>query len=85
MLNKLRDIKLIACDMDGTFLDPEHKIRIQNLNAVSEIRNKGLEFIIVRYRKDVFLRSLSLSFSHSYTMMMMINNHMRVFYEFMKI
>ena len=61
MMNKLRDIKLIACDMDGTFLDPEHKIRDQNLNAVKEIRNKGLEFIIVRCRKDVFLRSLSLS------------------------
>ena len=54
MLNKLRDIKLIACDMDGTFLDPEHKIRDQNLNAVSEIRNKGLEFIIVRCRKTLF-------------------------------
>ena len=50
MLNKLRDIKLIACDMDGTFLDPEHKIRDQNLHAVSEVRKRGLEFIIVRVK-----------------------------------
>ena len=61
MLNKLRDIKLIACDMDGTFLDPEHKIRIQNLNAVTEIRNKGLEFIIVRFTFFYVFYVLSLS------------------------
>ena len=60
-MNHVKEIKLIACDMDGTFLDPEHEIREENIKAVTEVRKRNVEFIIVRYSISRFERSISSS------------------------
>ncbi|QWQ38260.1 Cof-type HAD-IIB family hydrolase [Gemella sp. zg-570] len=43
-------IKLIATDMDGTFLNSEHKITKENLEAVEYARKNGVEFLVVTGR-----------------------------------
>ncbi|MBF0714056.1 HAD family hydrolase [Gemella sp. GH3] len=43
-------IKLIATDMDGTFLDNSHKITNTNMEAVDFVRNNGIEFVIATGR-----------------------------------
>jgi len=50
MIRGLDEIKLIACDMDGTFLSPEHTIREENINAVQQVRKNQVEFIIATGR-----------------------------------
>ena len=43
-------IKLIASDMDGTFLNTKHKISEENLKAVKKAEAMGVEFTIVTGR-----------------------------------
>ncbi len=49
------DYKLIAIDMDGTFLDKNHKISKENLEAVKKVISKGKEVIIATGRSGVSL------------------------------
>jgi len=50
MMDALSNIKLVACDMDGTFLSPDHTIRPQNVKAVEALSKFGITFILATGR-----------------------------------
>ena len=37
--------RLVASDMDETFLNQEHKIPQANIDAIAEMRSKGVLFV----------------------------------------
>ena len=43
-------IKVIACDMDGTLLGPDHKVSPRTLRAVKRAQEKGIRFMIATGR-----------------------------------
>lgn len=43
-------IKLIASDMDGTFLSNTHQISEKNIEAVNYAKENGIEFVIATGR-----------------------------------
>ncbi|WP_246879915.1 Cof-type HAD-IIB family hydrolase [Bacillus suaedae] len=58
------NIQLIAIDMDGTLLDHEHKISIENRKAIKAAQDKGIHVVIstgrTRMTLDDLIESLSL-------------------------
>lgn len=47
-----RNIKLFVTDMDGTLLNDEHKISKENLDALKELKEKGIEVLVATGRSD---------------------------------
>ncbi len=43
-------IKLIACDLDGTLLDSNHKLTSDNIEVVEELKKKDIPFVIATGR-----------------------------------
>ena len=40
------EYKLLACDLDGTLLDDDSNVSLDNLNAINEISKLGIEFAL---------------------------------------
>lgn len=40
------ECKLIACDLDGTLLCDDSSVSVENLNAIHNIKNRQIEFVI---------------------------------------
>ncbi|WP_101842140.1 Cof-type HAD-IIB family hydrolase [Halobacillus sp. Marseille-P3879] len=45
-MSELKDIKLIALDMDGTLLNTEEKVTEENYKAVQEAKDKGIHVVL---------------------------------------
>ena len=37
--------KLIACDLDGTFVDSNGMVSKENINAIKRLKERGIEFV----------------------------------------
>lgn len=46
------NIKLVACDMDGTLLNKEKLISQQNIDAIGALQSRGIYFVIATGRHD---------------------------------
>jgi Cof subfamily protein (haloacid dehalogenase superfamily) len=51
---QLRDIRLIATDIDGTLLNPEFKISDEDLAALRRAHAAGIEIVLVTGRRHTF-------------------------------
>ncbi|WEG18435.1 Cof-type HAD-IIB family hydrolase [Alkalihalophilus pseudofirmus] len=45
-------MKMIAIDMDGTLLDDERKVTVENVKAIKEAQKRGIEVVIATGRDD---------------------------------
>ena len=53
----MTDIRLIACDMDGTLLDDSKKIPAENIAAVRRAKEAGIYFVIATGRHDSMIKA----------------------------
>lgn len=55
-------VQLVVADMDGTLLNPEHKITQRTINAVQSLVAQGTEFMLAtgRHYEDVYLMAQQL-------------------------
>lgn len=53
----IENIKLVACDMDGTLLDKQKLISQENIDAINELRTRGIYFVIATGRHDSMITS----------------------------
>lgn len=51
-LQKLKKIRLIIADLDGTLLNENSKLSIKTINTVERLRKQGIEFTIATGRLD---------------------------------
>ena len=47
--------KMFVCDLDGTLLNNDHKISIENIKAIKALEEKGIKFIIATCRTKYML------------------------------
>lgn len=78
--------KYIFSDIDGTFLNSEHKILSGTKNAVKELTNKGLYFILVSARMPSAMYNLTQDWLPSmpiiaYGGSLIINEHKKIIYD----
>lgn len=52
----MKEIKLIACDMDGTLLDSNKSIPQENIEAVRKLKEAGIYFVIATGRHDSMIK-----------------------------
>lgn len=59
------DIRLVACDIDGTLIDESGSIPLENQKAISELGQQGIDFTLVTGRMDrmarLYVKQLSVS------------------------
>lgn len=55
---KNEDIRLVISDLDGTLLDEEKKVSIDNIKAIENLRNKGIKFGIATGRNYEVINKL---------------------------
>jgi Cof subfamily protein (haloacid dehalogenase superfamily) len=56
---KLRHIRYIACDLDGTLLTSENRISQATVETAKELQASGIEPILVSGRSDGFIRQFA--------------------------
>lgn len=49
-------IKMVVCDMDGTLLNSDLKISDENLQAIKELRAKGIRFCVATGRPEQLIK-----------------------------
>lgn len=60
------DIKLIASDLDGTIIDRNNHISEKNLEAISEIHNKNIDFVVCTGKSYSVSQKICEQFDASY-------------------
>lgn len=50
------EYKLVALDMDGTLLNDDKEISEENVKTIKELKNRGIEFVIVTGRPDIMVK-----------------------------
>ena len=55
-LRIMNKIRLIACDMDGTLLNDRKEISQENIDAVAELKSRGIYFVIATGRHDSMIK-----------------------------
>ncbi len=53
----MTDIKLVACDMDGTLLNDDKEISKENIKAVKRLQDAGIYFVIATGRHDSMIKA----------------------------
>ncbi len=48
--------KIVFCDLDGTLLNDEHKVSDYSVKVISELRNKGLYFVVATGRPEIGIK-----------------------------
>ena len=59
-------IKLVASDLDGTIIDKENDIYIDNFKAISDINKNNIPFVICTGKTYSIYKGLCSSFHASY-------------------
>lgn len=52
------NIKLIACDIDGTLLDDNKNISSNMLNTINLLKEKNIIFVLITGRNDIYVKGL---------------------------
>jgi len=84
-------IELVVCDLDGTLLDPQHKLTQQNKQALQDLVKQGIQVMLAtgRHYQDVYLIAEQLGIDmclitsngarvHDYNGNLLYENHMAV-------
>ena len=53
------NIKLIACDIDGTLLDDNKNISSNMLNTINLLKEKNIIFVLITGRNDIYVKGLA--------------------------
>ena len=59
-------IRLIASDLDGTIIDKDNNICQDNLNAIKQINNKNIPFVVCTGKTYSIYKEICSSFDASY-------------------
>ena len=59
--SKLQSIRYIACDLDGTLLNSSNQISATTVGAIKDLRDVGIEPVLVSGRSDGFIRQFAVS------------------------